>query len=102
MSSDTDIRGVLEKARLELLDLTTRNRLLNTRRTATRSGRLEIVRELSEEVFRILVSEKKALAFLPASESDEQEEPAEAETGLLAQPDDVFQHHDSVIHHNTD
>ena len=53
MTENNVLHAKLESARRELLDLTTRNRLLSTSRSATRSGRLEIVDELSEEVFRI-------------------------------------------------
>ena len=51
MSSDVVLNAALDNARRELLDLTTRNRLLSTSRGRTRSSRLEIVDELSEEVF---------------------------------------------------
>ena len=55
----------LETARRDLLDLTARNRLLNTSRSKARSSRLDIVDELVDEVFRILVTEKKNMTFLP-------------------------------------
>lgn len=61
MSSDDVLLSALENARQELLDLSTRNRLLSTSRGSTRSSRLDIVDELSEEVFRHLVTEKKFL-----------------------------------------
>ncbi len=48
----------LERSRRELLDLTARNRLLNTPRHRKRSRSLEIVDELSDEIFRILVLER--------------------------------------------
>jgi very-short-patch-repair endonuclease len=60
------IQQKLEAARRELLDLTGRNRLLNTQRSSSRSSRLEIVDEKSAEVFRHLVVEGKAMSFLPA------------------------------------
>lgn len=59
------IQQKLEAARRELLDLTGRNRLLNTQRSSSRSSRLEIVDEKSQEVFRHLVLEGKAMGFLP-------------------------------------
>ena len=82
------IHDKLESARRALLDLTTRNRLISTSRSSTRSGRLEIVDELSEEVFRILVQDKKAMAFLPRLQDDNEDEGDAEETGLLFQPDD--------------
>lgn len=53
----------LEKARSELLDLTARNRLLNIPRGKT-SRFLDIIDERSEQIYRLLVSEKKAFTFL--------------------------------------
>ena len=56
----------LERSRRELLDLGTRNRLLHTPLDRSRSTRLDVVEELSSEVFRILVAEQKDMGFLPA------------------------------------
>ena len=67
MGGTTTFHRVLERARADLLDLTGRNRLLNTPRHRTRSKSLEIIDELSEEIFRILVDEQKTMAFLPIS-----------------------------------
>lgn len=55
---DNTLIEKLDIARKDLLDLTARNRLVNTPRGSGRSGRLEIVDELSEEVFRHLVRSK--------------------------------------------
>lgn len=68
MTHDDAIAQRLEIARRELLDLTGRNRLLNTQRSANRSTRLEIIDEISQEVFRHLVSDGKAMSFLSAIE----------------------------------
>jgi len=86
MSSDTVLRSILENARRELLDTTTRNRLLSTPRSQTRSSRLEIVDELSEQVFQRLVVEKKAMSFLPVASEEQGEGDAEEEQGILFQP----------------
>ena len=58
------LASILEKSRQNLLDLSLRNRLLNTPRGPGRSKRLDIVDELSDEVFRMLVREQKAFTFL--------------------------------------
>ena len=84
MSVQLPIRERLESARRDLLDLSARNRLLNTLRGTGRSGRLEIVDELSERVFRQLVQERTAMTFLPAAERTEL--PPEG-AGLLEQPE---------------
>ena len=55
----------LEVSRRELLDLGGRNRLINTPRSSARSSRLEIVDELSDEVFRRLAVDRRAMTFLP-------------------------------------
>src|SRR5438105_3649219 len=59
----------LETSRKELLDLGLRNPLLNYRLLRARG--VEIVDELSEEVFRILVRDKKAMSFLPSPSEEE-------------------------------
>src|SRR4051812_1049426 len=64
--------GIVEKltrARRELLDLSARNRLLHVARDTSRSGRLDIVKERSEDVYRILVRDGRAMTFL-GSDSD--------------------------------
>lgn len=71
MSSSETVLAKLEAARRELLDLSGRNRLLNTSRSRTRTSRLDIVDERSEEVFRHLVSEGRAMQFLPSVEPPE-------------------------------
>lgn len=67
MQRESSIREKLNAARRELLDLTTRNRLLHTPRHRERSRSIEIVDECAEEVFRILVSENRAMSFVPAA-----------------------------------
>lgn len=62
----TNIAERLETARQELLDLTLRNPLINYR--PLRSKGLQIIDELSAEIFRILVVENRALSFMPAKE----------------------------------
>ena len=56
---------LLDASRRELLDLSTRNRLLSIP-VSSSSARLVAVRdEISEQVFRLLVAEKKTFSFLP-------------------------------------
>ena len=73
------------------MDLSNRNRLLNTPRHRRRSRALEIVDELSEEIFRILVSERKAMSFLPGREPGEGEDREDGDdifAGLIQPEDD--------------
>ena len=92
----TSIDVQLENARKQLLDLGLRNTLLNYR--PLRSRGVAVVDELSAEVFRILVSNKKPMSFLPAPqkalETDTEREIAATPTGTtdphpaLTQPDE--------------
>lgn len=63
--SDLPIDEKLERARTELLDLSARNRLLNMPRSSKGAKAVEVVDEVSAEVFRLLAQEGKPLTFLP-------------------------------------
>ena len=78
------VREQLEKSRRELLDLSTRNRLLSCS-AKSRSG-LRIVDEHSDDIYRILVKEGRSMSFL-AGRGDPAEE--ESDIGQLdfGQPD---------------
>lgn len=83
-----DIAQALDEARRELLDLGMRNPLINFRRLRARG--VHIVDERSEEVYRILVEDSKAMSFLPAvdGEPDDDEdlfEQPEEESEALAE-----------------
>lgn len=90
--SNLPLQEKLERARTELLDLSARNRLLNIPRSSKAARTIEVVDEKASEVFRLLVSEGKALTFLPGKTSraadgvpgDEEDE----EVADLAQPED--------------
>ena len=86
---DGCVRRRLEEARQDLLDLTTRTRLLNTPR-GLRPKTIEVVDEFSEEIFRILVTEGRKMSFLPLAEgvSDEVTQEEDEVWSLLAQPDE--------------
>ena len=74
------IRESLNRSRQELLDLSTRNRLLSVPVQSKSARIIQVHDELSEQVFRLLVEEKKTLSFLPgrasagtaANEADEE------------------------------
>ena len=69
-----EITSELEKARKHLLDLTTRNRLLSIPQSQ-RSKSVKVTDELSEEIMRMLVMERRSFTFLPVDE-----EPVDAES----------------------
>ena len=90
MSDDAVLHSILDNARKELLDLTARNRLLNTSRSTANSSRLEIVDELSEQVFRRLVVDGKPMSFLPRPESEEDDSSEKSqESEYFADEDDA-------------
>ncbi|MBA2377124.1 MAG: DUF3320 domain-containing protein [Rubrobacter sp.] len=78
--ADGDVRAAIEASRRELLDLGLRNPLLNYRPTRARG--VQITDELPKEVFRILVSEGKAMTFKAAPEDDALPEDGDAD-GLI-------------------
>ena len=89
MQSGSKLLNALEVNRSELLDVSTRNRLIHTSRTNTRSTRLEIDGESSVDVYEQLVKNARAMTFEhdPSKKDDKKsddEEPSldqpEAET----------------------
>lgn len=86
------IEAKLDRARMELLDLSARNRLLNMPRSGKSAKILEIVDERSSEILRLLVGQGRVFTFLAgraatnsdgAQATDDPDEIAE-----LAQPED--------------
>ena len=88
MKPEPLIEGKLEQARRDLLDLTARNRLLNTPRSKSKSGRLEVVQESADRVFASLVKSRRALSFLPKPSEKSTGAEDSAEQPMLFQPDD--------------
>src|SRR5687767_13929505 len=96
------LRSKLERGRTELLDLSTRNRLIHTPRGA-KTKTVGAIDELSSEVFRLLVREGKTFSFTAGRRAEQEtmpEEEASDEISALAQPEDdsvdergVFQRH---------
>lgn len=84
----SDIGRAIEASRRELLDLGLRNPLLNYR--PSRSRGLQVVDELSAEVFRILVSEGRPMTFgaTPESDGEDDEDGEPFEVYAMGQPDD--------------
>jgi hypothetical protein len=96
--SDLPIVEKLDRARMELLDLSARNRLLNMPRSSKSARSIEIVDERSSEIFRLLVREGKVFTFLAgkaarrgdeADESGGEEAEADEITNLAQPADDV-------------
>src|SRR5260221_2862118 len=85
------IRDRLLKERNALLDLSSRNRLLNTPLRTRNNRAIEIVDERADEVFRLLTS-SKAFTFLPGSQLSDADrallDPEDHVTGGIPQPGD--------------
>jgi hypothetical protein len=60
---------LLERARRELVDLSTRNRLLSAPVSSKSARVIHVQEELATEVFRPLARERKSLGFLPGRKS---------------------------------
>ena len=78
---------LLDRNRRELLDLSTRNRLLSIPVNSKSARIIDIRDELTSEVFRLLVSDKRTMSFLSGRKRDEPADENEEEVGL-PQPDD--------------
>ena len=93
-TAGTSIVAKINHARRELLDLTTRNRPLSAPRHTKRAKTIEVVDELCDEVYRILVTEGRTMTFPPRSSEAEDpaadEKPSEESTEhiILAMPPD--------------
>ena len=69
MNEMNSIQMKLNAARTELLDLGSRNPLINYRLSKARG--VEVVDESPPDIYRILVQEGKAMSFLPKPEPEE-------------------------------
>lgn len=58
--SGLSVEEKIERARMELLDLSARNRLLNVPRFSKSAKTIDIVDESTAEVFRLLVTEGRS------------------------------------------
>jgi Protein of unknown function (DUF4011)/AAA domain len=83
-----DLIKRIQNTRRELLDLSARNRLISTPRASFQGKKIDIVDERSEEVFRLLVRERKSMSFLSGIEESANGTVDEAGSSLLAQPDE--------------
>ncbi|WP_317851837.1 DUF4011 domain-containing protein [Xanthomonas citri] len=70
------LKDKVERARLELLDLSTRNRLLHTPRGG-RARTIEVVNELAKAMYQTLVVDGKRFTFIPGKQDPSQQEQGE-------------------------
>lgn len=84
------LEKVLNTTRINLLDLGKRNRLINCPKPKSRGKAIEVIDELSEEVFRLLVGEQRSMTFLPGREAESEEEAEAGDVvGVYLPPDDL-------------
>ena len=104
--SNLPLADKLERARMELLDLSARNRLLNMPRGGKNARSIEVIDEKSAEVFRLLVRDGKTFTFAAgrAAEGQASEEgaPEPDEISDLAQPDDETVDERGVLRRHSD
>jgi very-short-patch-repair endonuclease len=87
----SSLKAQLDRGRTELLDLSSRNRLIHLPRKSKTAKNIEIVDELSSEIHRLLVGEGKAFTFVAgrhANGSADIDDEDELETSELSQPED--------------
>ncbi len=89
------LEQLLEESRRELLDLSTRNRLLSMPVESKSARVIHVVDEKGDQVFRILVADQKAMTFLAASQKSREDcnvgnelADFDEEENYLPQPDD--------------
>ena len=82
--AQTDLQQRIDTARKDLLDLSLRNSLLNCQVPKARG--IEVVDESSREVFRLLVREKKSMAFVPDTTQDKAPRIGDGEDGSVLPP----------------
>jgi very-short-patch-repair endonuclease len=106
LQGNASVASKLEKARIELLDLSARNRLLNIPRSSKAVRTIEIVDEVSAEIFRILVKENRALTFVAGRASGKQDpngsEDENDEINDLAQPEDNSINDRGILNRHSD
>jgi len=97
-----DIIKRIQNTRKDLLDLSARNRLISTPRASSPGRKVEIVDERSEEVFRLLVRERKSMSFLPGAVQAEKSAIDDPAAPCLAQPDDITEEGGTIDPRYTD
>jgi very-short-patch-repair endonuclease len=80
--ADPRLVRLLKDAQKQLLETGTRNRLVHVNRDAARANVINIVNERSEEVFRLLVTDRRTMSFVATGQDRKDDE--EEDTPSLA------------------
>jgi very-short-patch-repair endonuclease len=84
------LAALLKKARQSLIETGTRNRLINFPKGNSKIKALEIVDELSDQIFDILLRSGKKMSFLPGRAGSSNSENVQDDLGIyLPPPDDA-------------
>lgn len=84
------LESLLKKARQSLIETGTRNRLINFPKGNSKIKALEIIDELSVQIFDILLRNGKKMSFLPGRAGNSNSEEAQGDLGIyLPPPDDA-------------
>src|SRR6266542_3872625 len=78
--------GLLRQARVSLVDTGTRNRLIGFPKGNTKTKALEIIDELPDDIFDILLRQEKKMSFLPGRASDVGAKTEDDEEGIYLPP----------------
>ena len=90
MEASDELHRNLETSRQDLMELSTRNRLLSTPLGTSRSKNIEVVNELSQKVLRVLVGNHRHMSFLPGRGTNDEENEDQGDEFVtdLTQPED--------------
>jgi very-short-patch-repair endonuclease len=82
------LEELLRRARVNLVDTGTRNRLISFPKGSAKAKALEIIDELADEIFDILLRQEKKMSFLPGRAADAGKSEEEEEGIYLPPPDE--------------
>lgn len=81
------IKRKLDQARDQLIERNLRNKLVNCALTSKRSRQVRVVDELADQVFRILLHQKREMTFAPGRGVQTEDEDADPDYGTWAPPE---------------
>src|SRR5437016_6659841 len=76
------VRRKLEAARHQLIERNLRNKLVNCALTSKRSKQIRVVDELADEIFKMLLAQKKEMTFAPGRGVESEEEDADPDYAI--------------------
>jgi very-short-patch-repair endonuclease len=80
------VRRKLEAARHQLIERNLRNKLVNCALTSKRSKQIRVVEELADEIFKMLLAQKKEMTFAAGRGLESEEEDADPDYAIWTPP----------------